>query len=45
MYASEFPEDQELTEAAALVIVLLPADETVNARPSDRLPYAIIFPE
>jgi hypothetical protein len=35
MYSSEYPDDQELTEAAALVILLLPLDETVRARPSD----------
>jgi hypothetical protein len=34
--SSEPPEDQELTEAAGLVIVLLPVDETVDALPSDR---------
>jgi hypothetical protein len=39
--SSEVPEDQELTEAAALVIVLVPVDETVNARPSDLPWYAV----
>jgi hypothetical protein len=39
--SSEVPEDQELTEAAALVIVLLPVEEIVDAWPSDRLRYAI----
>ena len=41
MNSSEVPEDQELTEAAALFIVLLPVDETVDAQVSDRPPYAI----
>jgi hypothetical protein len=34
--SSEFPEDQELTEAAVLVIVLLPLDEVSHAQSSDR---------
>jgi hypothetical protein len=42
---SEFPGNQELTEAAVLVIVLLPVDETVNVQPSDRRRDAIRSPK
>lgn len=43
--ASEYPEELELTEAATLIIVLLPVDETVNAPPKGRHRYAILSPE
>jgi hypothetical protein len=43
--SNEFLEDHELTEAAVLIIVLLPVDETVNAPPAERFRYAILSPE
>jgi hypothetical protein len=43
--SSEFLEDHELTEAAFLIIVRLPVDETVNAPPAERFRYAILSPE
>jgi hypothetical protein len=38
--SSEYPEDQQLTTAAILVIVLLPADEASGSRSSDGARYA-----
>jgi hypothetical protein len=42
MNSSDFPGVGELTEAAVLVIVLLPVDEALKAGPSECPQYAIL---